>query len=229
MNALKELQVGVEKQVGWTAGEVEAIKKSGRPTFFLGSSGIKKQWHRPEWMKEAQGRSTDMTFDLSAFEDAGYMVHPMQEYKQCTGKETDMYSWAMDNIQRGNMMPNDHVDCAVMCAAYGKAGCCEWSQEQNACKFKTGSLQDNAGYSSYFDTADMFSAMIEKMPEQGSEESNILIGLVEDDIDCNDDDTAAPMGSCDKFYQMYKSGGYDMCDNDANFKKICCATCSKAE
>jgi hypothetical protein len=45
---------------------------------------------------------------------------------------------------------------------------------------------------------------------------------------CANDDSKSPTGSCDSFYQMYKSAGMDMCDADATFKKNCCATCSKA-
>jgi hypothetical protein len=45
---------------------------------------------------------------------------------------------------------------------------------------------------------------------------------------CANDDSKSPTGNCDSFYQMYKSAGMDMCDADANFKKTCCATCSKA-
>jgi len=173
MNALKELQVGADEREamvggagGWTLAEIENIKNSGRATFYIGDSNFHKQWYTPG-TKSGSGLVHDGTFDLSLFADKGFVTHGMQEYKQCTGQETDLHEWFQNNVQRGNVQPDNERKCAIMCASYGKAGCCEWQWDQMACKFKTGTLQDNKSHDRFFKKGTRWAAMAEKMPEPG--------------------------------------------------------------
>jgi len=158
----REATVGYDHG-GWTAAEAENIKNSGRATFYIGNT--EKKWYTPA--VSGVGATEDFTFDLKAFADRGYMTHGMQGYKQCTGKETDLGKWFQDNVQRGNVLPNSPEQCAIMCASYGKAGCCEWQYDQMGCRFKTSTLQDNKAYDRYNQKAQRWAAMIEKMPEPG--------------------------------------------------------------
>jgi len=69
----------------------------------------------------------------------------------------------------------------------------------------------------------------ETMKQKAVKTPETVAALAASSAGCANDDSKAPMGSCDNFYKMYGSSGFDMCEMDASFKKICCATCSKAE